>query len=53
MLRRRQPAIQISDAEPTSSNTTSNDDAAAEVLEDAAMRIAALASKLASGATNP
>ena len=42
-----------SDAEPASSNTTSNDDAAAEVLEDAAVRIAALASKLASGATNP
>lgn len=42
----------LSDAEPTSSNTTSND-AAAEVLEDAAMRIAALASKLASRATNP
>ena len=42
----------LSDAEPTSSNKTSND-AAAEVLEDAAMRIAALASKLASRATNP
>ena len=43
----------LSDAEPTSSNMTSNDAAAAEVLEDAAMRIAALASKLASRATNP
>ena len=42
-----------SDAEPASSNKTSNDDAAAEVLEDAAVRIAALASKLASRATNP
>jgi cell division protein ZapA len=40
-------------AEPASSNTTSNDDAAAEVLEDAAVRIAALASKLASRPTNP
>ena len=34
-------------------DTTAHDDAAAEVLEDAAVRIAALASKLASGATNP
>ena len=42
-----------SDAGSASSNTTSNDDAAAEVLEDAAVRIAALASKLASRATNP
>jgi cell division protein ZapA len=41
------------DAEPASSNTTPNDDAAAAVLEDAAVRIAALASKLASRATNP
>ena len=40
-------------AEPASSNTTSNDDAAAQVLEDAAVRIAALASKLASRPTNP
>ena len=42
-----------SDVESASSNTTSNDDAAAQVLEDAAVRIAALASKLASRATNP
>ena len=42
-----------SDAEHASSNTNSNDDEAAEVLEDAAVRIAALASKLASRATNP
>ena len=42
-----------SDAGPASSNKTANDDAAAAALEDAAVRIAALASKLASGATNP
>ena len=36
-----------------SADATANDDAAAEALEDAAVRIAALASKLASGATNP
>jgi cell division protein ZapA len=41
------------DAGPTSLSTTAHDDEAAEVLEDAAVRIAALASKLASGATNP
>jgi len=45
------------DAGPTSHSTsrctTAHDNAAAEVLEDAAVRIAALASKLASGATNP
>ena len=41
------------DAGPASSDTTGHDDAAAEVLEDAALRIAALASKLASGVTNP
>ena len=45
------------DAEPTSTHTspgaTAHDDAAAEVLEDAAVRIAALASKLASGTTSP
>ena len=40
-------------AGPASPETTSHDDAAAEVLEDAAVRIATLASKLASGATNP
>ena len=37
----------------TSAVANANDDAVAEVLEDAAVRIAALASKLASGATNP
>ena len=42
-----------SEAESASSNPISNDDAAAEVLEDAAVRIAALASKLASRTTNP
>ena len=36
-----------------SPDTTEHDDAAAEMLEDAAVRIARLASKLASGATNP
>ena len=41
------------DAGPASPDTTAHDDATAEVLEDAAVRIAALASKLASGATNP
>ena len=42
-----------SDVETASPNPTSNDDAAAEILEDAAVRIAALASKLASRTTNP
>ena len=37
----------------TSYDTTAHDDAAAEVLEEAAVRIAALASKLASVTTNP
>lgn len=37
----------------TSSGAIAHDDAAAEALEDAAVRIAALASKLASGATSP
>ena len=41
------------DAGLVSPGTTAHEDAAAEVLEDAAVRIAALASKLASGATNP
>ena len=41
------------DAGPRLPDTSAHDDAAAEVLEDAAMQIAALASKLASGATNP
>ena len=41
------------DAGPPSPDTTAHDDATAEVLEDAAARIAALASKLASGARNP
>ena len=41
------------DARPTLPNTTANDDAAAKVLEEAAVRISALASKLASGSTNP
>ena len=41
------------DAGLVSSDATAHDDAAAEVLEDAAVRIAALASKLASGARNP
>ena len=41
------------DAGFASSDTNVDDDAAAEVLEDAAARIAALASKLASGTTNP
>ena len=36
--------------EPASPAVTAHDDAAAEALEDAAVRIAALASKLASGA---
>ena len=53
MLRRHQPASSHSDVETTPSDPTSNDDAAAEILEDAALRIAALASKLASRATNP
>ena len=44
---------QQNDSGPASPETTANGDAAAEVLEDAAVRIAALASKLASGATNP
>ena len=37
----------------TSPDKTAHDNAAAEALEDAAVRIAALASKLASGATKP
>ena len=37
----------------TSPDMPENDDTAAEALEDAAERIAALASKLASGTTNP
>ena len=37
----------------TSPDIHENDDTAAEALEDAAVRIAALASKLASGTTNP
>ncbi len=41
------------DAEPASAQKANHDDTAAEVLEDAAARIAALASKLASGNTNP
>ena len=41
------------DAGLASADTTEHDDSAAEVLEDAAVRIAALASKLASGTTNP
>ena len=41
------------DAGPTFPDATAHDDAAAEVLEDAAVRIAALASKLASRPTNP
>ena len=41
------------DAGRESCDRTVNDDAAAEILEDAAVRIAALASKLATGATNP
>ena len=40
-------------AGPASSNISEHDDTAAEALEDAAVRIAALASKLASGTTNP
>ncbi|MDC3234833.1 cell division protein ZapA [Candidatus Puniceispirillum sp.] len=40
-------------AGPVSSDMAENDETAAEALEDAAVRIAALASKLASGATNP
>ena len=42
------------DTGPGSPHTsaTAHDDAAAELLEDAAVRIAALASKLASGTTN-
>ena len=40
------------DAGLASPGTTENDDAAAEMLEDAAVRIATLASKLASGTTN-
>ena len=44
---------QQNDAGPTFPGTTAHDDAAAEVLEDAAVRIAALASKLASRPTNP
>ena len=42
-----------SDAGSVSPNKTANDDVAAEALEDAAVQIAALASKLASGAANP
>ena len=42
-----------SDAGLTSSDMTENVNEAAEVLEDAAVRINTLASKLASGATNP
>ena len=42
-----------SDAGLTSSDILEHEDTAAEVLEDAAVRIAALASKLASGITNP
>jgi cell division protein ZapA len=42
-----------SQVETTPSDPTLNEDAAAEILEDAALRIAALASKLASRATNP
>ena len=41
------------DAGPASPDTTAHVDEAAEVLEDAAVQIAALASKLASGITNP
>jgi cell division protein ZapA len=37
----------------TSSGAAADNDAAAELLEDAAVRIAALASKLASGTTSP
>ena len=44
---------QQNDAGSTLPDATAHDDAAAEVLEDAAVRIAALASKLASGTTNP
>ena len=40
-------------AGPASSNISETDDTAAEVLEEAAVRIAVLASKLASGTTNP
>ena len=40
-------------AGPASSNISEHDDTAAEVLEEAAARIAVLASKLASGTTNP
>ena len=40
-------------AAPASSDIPENDDTAAEALEDAAVRIAALASKLASVTTNP
>jgi cell division protein ZapA len=40
------------DVRPVSSDITAHDDSAAEVLEDAAERIAVLASKLASGTTN-
>ena len=43
----------LNDAGSASSNPNSTDDAAAEVLEDAAVRIASLASKLASRTTNP
>ena len=46
-------ANQHNDAGPASSDMPEHDDTAAEVLEDAAVRIAALASKLASGTTNP
>ena len=45
-------AKQHDDAEAASSDIPEHD-AAAEVLEEAALRIAALASKLASGTTNP
>ena len=44
---------QQKDARPTLPDVTANDDAAAEVLEDAAVRITTLASKLASRTTNP
>ena len=41
------------DAGPISAEKADHDDTAAEALEDAAVRITALASKLASGKTNP
>ena len=41
------------DAGPASTDTTADHDTTAVVLEDAAVRIAALASKLASRPTNP